>query len=428
MLLLLNFFWIFLLQLPTRSANRFASAMRLPFLKRERGIGTLSLSSFSLPKAGTTRMARVRTDAGYQSPGVLKRMALAVAHAGLGKQRSTFIENLSMMLGAGLHVTNALETLARESRGGMRKLVRNILHDVENGSALWRAMDRQAFFTPYAIALIRIGEEAGNLSQNLQNLAEQDEKDQAMRQKVKMAMIYPTIVIALTVIITVGLSWFVLPQLVGVLFALNVELPATTRAVIAVSNFFTVHGPTVVPSTLFGLFFIGVLFKFTKLRYLGQWIVLHIPGVKLLIIQASIAQFGIILGSLLRAGVAPVEALQSLTDVTSLLRYQSFYRKLMEHIKIGDSFAKSFEEIRGSRKALPISVQQIVVTGERSGRLSEVLLKIADTYQRKAEETAQKLPVILEPLLLIFIAGLVAIIAFSIIMPIYSVVGNISGG
>lgn len=325
-------------------------------------------------------------------------------------------------------MTDAIDTLGRESRGGMRKLVRQILRDVENGSALWRAMDRQAFFTPYAIALIRIGEEAGNLAENLRNLAEQDEKDQAMRQKVKMAMIYPIIVIALTIIITVGLSWFVLPQLVGVLFALNVELPATTRAVIAVSNFFTVHGPTVVPSALLIVCFIAILFKFTKLRYLGQWIVLHIPGVKLLIEQASTARFGIILGSLLRAGVAPVEALQSLAEVTSLLRYKSFYRKLTEHIRIGDSFAKSFQEIRGSRKVLPSSVQQIIVTGERSGRLSEVLLKIADIYQKKAEETAQKLPVILEPVLLIFIAGLVAIIAFSIIMPIYSVVGNISGG
>lgn len=77
---------------------------------------------------------------------------------------------------------------------------------------------------------------------------------------------------------------------------------------------------------------------------------------------------------------------------------------------------------------MPISVQQIIITGERSGRLSEVLAKIADIYQKKAEETAQKLPIILEPMLLIVIAGMVAFIAFSIIMPIYSVVGNIGGG
>ena len=153
---------------------------------------------------------------------------------------------------------------------------------------------------------------------------------------------------------------------------------------------------------------------------------LKVPGVKSLIVEASIARFGIILGSLLNAGVAPVEALRSLVDVTPLYKYKRFYKRLTAHIQIGDSFAKSFNEIKGCKKVLPISVQQIIITGEQSGRLSEVLSKIADIYQKKAEETAEKLPIVLEPMLLIVIAGLVSFIAFSIIMPIYSVVGNIS--
>lgn len=397
--------------------------MRLPFLKKRQPDDVAVVARSASPGA-----ARLRVGREYSGPSSLKRMLLSFSHMGLGKFRSSFIQNLAMMLGAGLHVTDAIETLLKEAPRAMKKIIVGVLRDVENGSALWRAMDQQAFFTPYAIALIRIGEESGNLSQNLASLSEQDEKNQAMRQKVKMAMIYPSIVISLTIIITIGLSWFVLPQLIGVLYALNVELPATTLAVIAVANFFTQHGAVVVPSGLFVLFILSLLFKFTRLRIVGQWMVLHIPGVKTLIIEASVAQFGIILGSLLRAGVAPVEALQSLADVTSLQRYRTFYSRLTEHIRVGDSFAKSFQEIRGSRKILSPSVQQIIITGERSGRLSEVLLKIADIYQKKAEETAQKLPIILEPVLLIFIAGLVAMIAFSIIMPIYSVVGNISGG
>jgi len=240
-------------------------------------------------------------------------------------------------------------------------------------------------------------------------------------------MIYPSIVIFLTVVIALGLSWFILPQLVGVLFALNVELPPTTRAVIAISEFFTNYGAIFVPS-VFGVLMIAAFFmKFTSLRILGQWASLQIPGVKSLIKYASIARFGIILGSLLEAGVAPVEALNSLTNVTTMWKYKRFYGNLTEHIKIGDSFAKSFDEIKKSKKILPVSVQQIIITGEQSGRLSDVLEKIADIYQKKAEETAQKLPIILEPMLLIVIAGMVSFIAFSIIMPIYSVVGNLSG-
>ena len=248
-----------------------------------------------------------------------------------------------------------------------------------------------------------------------------------MKQKGKMAMMYSTIVIILTFIIAIGLSWFVLPQLVGVLFALNVKLPATTLLVIAVADFFTAHGAVVVPLAFTGLLVTRILTKFTKFGIVVQWLLLKVPGIKTLIREASIARFGIILGSLMGAGVPPVEALRSLTEVTSLHRDKCFYRKLTEHIQLGDSFAKSFQIIKKSKRVLPISVQQIIATGEQSGRLSEVLAKIADIYQKKAEETAQKLPIILEPMLLIVIAGLVAFIAFSIIMPIYSVVGNIGG-
>jgi len=413
--------------------------MKLPFFKKkvkESQITSVPASPTDSIVAGKsvevlkeeTKKKKKQKIALHKGPGTLKRIGLAFAHFGLGKFRSAFIQNLAMMLGAGLHITEALETLAKEAKKGpMKKLIKKIHADVENGTALWRAMDRQAFFTPYAIALVRIGEESGNLAENLDSLAIQDEKDQRMKQKVKMAMIYPSIVISLTVIIGVGLSWFVLPQLVGVLFALGAELPPTTLLIIAVSDFFAEHGAVLVPSLAFAAFVIAILGKFTRFRIVIQWVTLHVPGVKSLIIEASIARFGIILGSLLSAGVPPVDALESLTEVTSLQRYKKFYIQLTEHIKIGDSFSKSFAEIKNSKKVIPISVQQIIVTGERSGRLSEVLSKIADIYQNKAEETAQKLPIILEPMLLIFIAGLVGFIAFSIIMPIYSVVGNLGG-
>ena len=98
---------------------------------------------------------------------------------------------------------------------------------------------------------------------------------------------------------------------------------------------------------------------------------------------------------------------------------------MLEHITLGDSFAKSFQTIRGSQKLLPPSVQQLVITGERSGALAEIMLKIADIYDKKASETAQKLPVILEPMLLLFIGSLVGTIAFAVIVPIYSIVGTV---
>jgi len=287
-------------------------------------------------------------------------------------------------------------------------------------------MQEEHFFSPDALALIRIGEEAGNLAENMSYLAIQQEKDQALRAKVKMAMIYPTIVLVLMFIVVIGMGMFVLPNLVGVLRSLNVPLPLITRIIINFSDFFAEHGTVAVPLLLLGMGVLAILVRYTALQGVFQWLVFRVPGIGTLLWDATITRFGVIVGGLLQAGVPVVEALRSLVEVTTIVAYRKFYARLLEHILVGDSFAKSFLVIRGSERLLPLSVQQLVMTGERTESLSKVMLKIAEIYERKANETAQKLPVILEPLLLLFIGALVGTIALAIIVPIYSIVGNVS--
>jgi hypothetical protein len=124
--------------------------------------------------------------------GFFAQISASLEYMGMGKQRLLIIQNLGTMLNAGLPLVEALHTLQLESKNkATKKLLRKIITAVDNGSPLWRAMAEQNFFSPHAIALVRIGEEAGNLAQNMIYLAEQQEKDQALREKVKMAMIYP---------------------------------------------------------------------------------------------------------------------------------------------------------------------------------------------------------------------------------------------
>jgi type IV pilus assembly protein PilC len=350
-------------------------------------------------------------------------------YLGMAKYRHMFIQSIATMLGAGLPLLDSLRAFEAEVRSkAVKKMVQKIVIAVENGAPLWRAMDETYFFTPYEIALVHIGEDAGNLARNMEYLSEQQEKDRALKQKVKMAMIYPTIVLTMMFVIVMGLGIFVLPNLVQVLFSLNVELPLTTRIVIEITKVFEAHGLTFAPLLVVLFVFLALLSKFTRFKAVTQWFMFRIPGIGSLARQATIARFGVILGGLLRAGVPLVEALESIVGVTQVYAYKTFYQNLLDRITVGDSFAKSFELMPQTKKLLPVSVQQLVVTGERSGTLSETLLKIADIYEQKASETAEKLPIILEPMLLLFIGALVGTIAFAIIVPIYSVVGNIGGG
>ncbi|HRH93066.1 MAG TPA: type II secretion system F family protein [Candidatus Peribacteria bacterium] len=345
---------------------------------------------------------------------------------GMGKQKTAFIENLAILLNSGLSVVEALNTIMAETRSKpMKKILQKIVDEVESGIALWCAMDNQNFFSPYALALIRIGEEAGALSRNMEYLAVQQEKDRALKAKVQMAMIYPGIVLTLTAIITLGLAWFVLPQLVGILTSLNVELPLVTKIIIWVANFMKENGIIAVPSFFAVSVLIACLCKYTSLRGPTEQFVFMVPGIGPLAKSATIARFGVILGSLLKAGVPLVESIRSMADVTDTVYYKKFYYKLADEVEVGETFASAFKKIKGTGTLLPLSVQQLISTGEKSGKLAEMLLRVADIYEKKAEEWAQKLPVILEPILLIFIGGLVGTIAFAIIVPIYSLVGSV---
>lgn len=350
-------------------------------------------------------------------------------YIGMGKHCSAFVQNLAMMLNAGLPLIEALQTIQAELRSrAMRTVVRRITDLVEGGNPLWVSMDEQQVFSPYEVSLVRVGEEAGNLARNMEYLAIQQEKDRNLRQKVKMAMIYPTIVLVLMFIVVMGLGIFVLPNLIQVLYALNVKLPLSTRIVVAFTEFMQKSGMRTGATTIGAFITILILTKYTGFKVVTQWFVFRIPGIGSLAKEASIARFGVILGGLLRSGVPLVDALDSMVGVTTVVSFKRFYQKLRDRVVVGDSFATCFHTIPGSRKVLPVSVQQLIITGEKSGALSDTCLKVAQIYERKAEDTAAKLPVILEPALLLCIGSLVGFIAFSIIVPIYSAVGNVSGG
>jgi type II secretory pathway component PulF len=385
-----------------------------PFLRREQPAQAAVAEEIVVPHPSSRK------------PSPMREILASLSHIGMGKQRLAMIQNLSTMMMAGLPLIDSLRTLHLEARSSaMKHLLRRVITNVENGIPLWRSLDEEHFFSAQAIALVRIGEEAGNLAENLERLAIQQEKDQALRSKIMMAMIYPVVVLVLMFILVMGLGMFVLPKLIGVLFSLNVPLPLVTRILIAFTNFMSAYGFIVLPVSIVGAAALAVLGKYTRLNVVFQWMTMHIPGIGQLLWQATIARFGVILGGLLQAGVPLVEAIKSLADVTPTVSYRKFYTHLLERVTLGDSFGKVFAETKGSEKLLPLSVQQLVMTGEKTGTLSEILLKIAEIYEKKANDTAQVLPVILEPVLLLFIGGLVATIAFAVIIPIYSVVGSI---
>lgn len=347
---------------------------------------------------------------------------------GIKKEKEAFIENLTLLLSSGLNASATIRSIEEEIRSKrLKQIVRGIAEDIENGFPLWRALSRTNIFNASAIALIRVGEESGRLTENLKIVAKQAEKNKNFSSKLKSALMYPIFVLILASTIAIGIAWFILPRLAKIFNGMDIELPAITKAMINAGVFLEDYGIIAVP---IALILIGVIayfvFFYKKTKFIGQAIILFIPGIKQLLVELEIARFSYLLGTLLEAGLPIGHILESLTMEGSngLNRYQRFYEFLKKSIDEGNSFQKTFASYEKINKLFPRSIQQMIIAGEQSGKLSEILIKVSQNYTEKTETTTKNLMVILEPVMLIIVWIAVVFVALSIILPIYSLVGN----
>lgn len=377
-------------------------------------------------KIGKTKITI--TDPNKKKVSKMQAFSDKLNYFGLGKKKDEFIENLGVMMDAGLPLLDAMRSLELEAKEKpYKKLLSRIVVAVETGSPLWRAMEATHFFEGQHVSMVKVGEEAGNLVENLRYLAAQSEKQRALRAKVKTAMIYPIIVFVMLTLIIFGLGMFVLPNLIQIIVSLGVPMPFITRMIVLFTNIFQEHGLVLLPSIIVGSIIVLMLHKYTSFKIFSQWSIMKIPGIGVLIRESILSQFGVTMGGLLQAGVPITDALESIASTTPIVKFQKFYILLLRQIKLGDSFSTAFKKIKMTDRCFPGSMQQLIQTGEKSGSLTKIMFKIAEIHEKKATDVAEKLPVILEPMLLLFIGSLVGTIALGVLAPIYSIVGNVGG-
>jgi type II secretory pathway component PulF len=201
---------------------------------------------------------------------------------------------------------------------------------------------------------------------------------------------------------------------------LHVELPLLTRITLGIGDFLQNYGAIFVPAVIALLVVGGIVFS----RFFADVLLLSLPGVRRLVKEAELSRFGFTLGSLLEAGLPVSEALDSLVESTTLKSYRTFYANLSQGIKEGSSFAKVFSSNPKISRLFPVSVRQVTISAEQSGRLPEALIKIGQTYETRLEDTAKNLTVALEPALLLVVWFGVVLVALSVVLPIYSLIGG----
>jgi len=349
------------------------------------------------------------------------------ANFGLSADRDYLIENMSMLVASGMTVTDTLTSIAKEVRSNrMKRILLDMRTEIDNGSSIWRALHKSGLFRDHVISLIRLGEESGKLVENLKVVSSEEQKNRMFQSKLRAAMMYPLFVLTLTVIIGVGIAWFILPKLATVFSQLRIQLPLITQILIAIGTFLGKYGAIAVPIFIAVIIsLVYFIFFFSKTKIAGQMILFSAPGIKGLMKEVEIARFGYLLGTLLSAGLPVTQALDSLASASEFIKYRRLYEHMRDSVEEGNSFQKSFASSPTTDKLLPSPIQQLIVSGERSGNLSETLQKVGAMFEEKSDTTTKNLSTILEPILLVIVWLGVVAVALAVILPIYSLEGNL---
>ena len=344
------------------------------------------------------------------------------------KDREYFTENLGLLLKSAVPVGDALESLASTARTKpMQKALAQMRTDIDAGYSLANAIERSRLVSGQTLALIRLGEDSGHLVENLQLAAQQEEKHHTFQAKIRSALLYPGFVLGVTLVVGLGVGWFLLPRLSETFGQLQVTLPLISRIMINIGVFLKNHGIVAVPIFLLVCSIIFyILFAAPKTKWIGRRMLFGVPGVGRLLREVEISQFGYLLGTLLEAGLPITQAVTLLAGASTAPQYQAFCRYLAVSLDDGYSMKDSLHRYKHSTRLLPASVQQMIIAGERSGSLSDVLLMVGRTYETKSDITTENLETIMEPVMLLFVAGGVLLVAISVLLPIYSLLGGLN--
>ena len=358
-----------------------------------------------------------------------RRFFRMLARIGLGEEKQYFVENISLMLGSGIGIAETLSSIKEELKSKeMKRLVGEVEEKVSSGRPLWAALQETGILPTRVTTLIRIGERSGNLSEYLRVISQSERKHRLFSSKIRGAVFYPVFIFCVTLAVGTGVAWFILPRLAEVFGSLAVELPISTRALIRFGEIMQTYGEYIVPALVIVVVsLIYFVFFFTKSRFVGQFILFHIPGIGRLYRQVELARFGYLLGTLLGKGIPLADSFESLIDAANAYQYKRLYIHLKNRMLEGVSIENALKEYSPVHALIPRSIQSLIIAASKSGNLSVALKMIGENFEEQTEGTMKNLTVIIEPVLLFVVAVGVLFVALSVILPLYSLLGGING-
>ncbi len=337
-----------------------------------------------------------------------------------------FTTHMATSLEAGIPLTTAIKDFADDtSNPRFRKILEDILAQLNAGATFSSALEKypRAFPEIY-VSIVRAGEATGNLDKSLRDLLAFLEWQEDLRRQIIQSSIYPAIIITLVIGVVTLLMTVTLPKISKILLSFNVELPAITRMLIAVSNWFA-HYWFLIPLSFAGFYALYfVTYNFTKEgRYIWDMIKLKIPVFGNVQKKLALSRFAHYFTALYRAGIGIIQILSVLERVVGNEVIARAIVRIRNRIIAGESISDAMRK----EGIFPQLVIRMMAVGEQTGNMEDTLQKVSDYYDREVPAAIRRFFSFLEPAIIVMLGGLVLVIALSIFLPIYKLTSTITG-
>lgn len=341
------------------------------------------------------------------------------------KDRITFTRQLATLIGAGLPLATSLRTVVEQTQNkSMKTIAEEILVNVESGKTLYDSFSNYPdVFNGVYLALIRAGETSGTLDMALKRLADQEEKDAAMMSKIRGALVYPGIILAVIIAVLAFMMIAVVPQVEDLYNDMHKDLPGLTQMLVNITNFFGQFWWLVL-MIIAGI--IAGLVYAVKRTPVGRKAMdafkINVPVFGGLFRKLYVSRFARTCEMMLATGVPMLDSVKISIESVNNVVVEEEYSKSLDIIKGGKPLSKALKE---REYMLPL-VYQMASIGEESGKIDEMLGKAAQVYENELDEQINNISTMIEPILMVVMAGLIGVVVGGTLLPIYSLVNSVN--
>ncbi len=339
-------------------------------------------------------------------------------------EKISFAESLGTMIEAGVNLPEALSVMSEEAIGNRYKMIlTDLKFALENGKPLSESLEHyRDDFSEVFINMVKAGEVSGRLDAVLKRLALQLKKEYALLSKIKNALIYPFVLICGVLGVLILIVTFFVPKLANIFKGGNYKLPWTTKILFALSTVASQNPYVTIAVIVAFIIALGLLFRIKKVRRFLNNLLFGLPVVSKMLKQIELVRFSRTTGELLGSGINIIKALEITATGMGSPQYQKIISQAQEKIAKGISLGNAF---RGFENYFSPLLVEVITVGEKTGKLPELLVTLADFYEEQTDNTLKTLTSLIEPVLLVIVGILIGGMAVSVVVPIYQLIGTI---